>query len=114
MDILDIMVAKTLSGGVGGSSSGGGGAFYITATAGESGVVTDKTFAEALAAYQSDAVVILRIDDGSGGAYIGQLAMVNGNTAMYFYNAEAGLITFSESGLTVEGGGGDGGGGNPT
>lgn len=67
MDVMDIMMAKALSGGGGGGT--GGGAFYVTFNgdnpAGDEGeytnVVADHTLEEALAAYNAGQPVIFRM-----------------------------------------------------
>lgn len=69
MDIMDVMMAKAISGGGGGGT--GGGAFYVTfngdypsGSEGEfTNVVADHTLEEAVAAYNAGQPVIFRMGE---------------------------------------------------
>ena len=71
MDVMDIMMAKAISGGGGGGGTGGG-AFYVdctyTPSEGEGDAPTwtnpTKTFEETLAAYESGSVIFIRYTNG--------------------------------------------------
>ena len=74
MDIMDIMMAKALSGGGGGGGTGESDLFVVTFTGtypqtgiGDyTDVTADKTYAEARAAYDAGKLVIFKLNMGEG------------------------------------------------
>lgn len=81
MDLMDIMMAKAISGGGGGGTGGGASVFYVDAdlTMDESGPVAGEpnhTFAETLAAYEAGQTVMMRFTHAStSGVYVCPLIM---------------------------------------
>ena len=80
MDIMDIAVAKALSGGGGGGGGGSAEPFFVNFTLdGEGNVTADKTFAEVCTALEGNSCVLGKLHFINGSTYISSIINLDYN-----------------------------------